>query len=168
MNNNITRNLLRFVLLVLLQVTLFNHINFSGFINPYPYLLYVALFPISGNRSLLLFSSFLLGLSVDMFANSGGVHAAACLIIAFLRPVVLRFSFGVSYEYNTVKLSKVTLAERFVYLSILTLIHHFVLFSLEIFNVSDILLILKNALSSSIFTIILSLIFVTLFSVKRS
>ncbi|HBT08745.1 MAG TPA: rod shape-determining protein MreD, partial [Leeuwenhoekiella sp.] len=83
MNNSITHNILRFVFLVLIQIAIFNNINFLGYINPYPYVLFIVLFPIGDNRALLLFTSFLLGLTVDMFCNSGGMHAASCVTIAY-------------------------------------------------------------------------------------
>jgi len=167
MNNDFTKNSLRFILLILAQVLIFNHINFLGFINPYPYVLFILLFPIGDNRALLIALSFILGITLDMFSNSGGMHAAASLVMAYSRPWVLRSVFGVAYEYNTIRIANTSFTERFIYITILVLIHHFVLFLLETFNVSDILYILKKTLFSGIFTLILSLIFITLFSVKR-
>ncbi|HEA30939.1 MAG TPA: rod shape-determining protein MreD [Leeuwenhoekiella sp.] len=167
MNNNFIRNSLRFILLILAQVLIFNHINFLGFVNPYPYVLFILLFPIGDNRAMLIICSFLLGITLDMFSNSGGMHAAASLVMAYSRPWVLRSVFGVAYEYNTIRISNISFTERFIYITILVLVHHFVLFLLETFNVSDILYILKKTLFSGIFTLILCLIFITLFSVKR-
>tara|TARA_R110002020_G_scaffold205086_10_gene409604 strand:+ start:1058 stop:1564 length:507 start_codon:yes stop_codon:yes gene_type:complete len=167
MSNSIANNILRFVVLVLAQVALFNHINFLGYINPYPYVIFILLFPISDKKASFLFFSFLIGLTIDMFSNSGGMHAAASLVLAYSRPWILRSVFGVAYEYNTVKITQTSFTERFTFITILVLIHHFVLFLLETFNVSDILYILKKTLLSGIFTLILSLILITLFSAKR-
>jgi hypothetical protein len=99
-----------------------------------------------------------------MFLDSGGIHAAAAVTIAFIRPVALKFSFGAVYEHQTVKFNTIDFGQRFTYISILTIIHHLILFSLEIFNFSKTLLILKNALFSSIFTIILCLLITIIFS----
>ncbi len=167
MTSNIFRNALRFVVLLLAQVAIFNNINFLGFINPYPYVLFILLFPIGKNRASLLFFSFLLGLTLDMFSNSGGMHAMACTVAAYIRPWVLRSVFGVAYEYNTISISKISFTERFLYASILIFAHHLILFSMETFNFSEILYILKQTLFSGIFTLILCLIFIGLFSVKR-
>ena len=90
-----------------------------------------------------------------MFLDSGGVHAAASVTIAYIRPLFLKFSFGASYDHQTVKFSNTEFGQRFTYITILVLIHHLILFSLEIFNVSQILLILKKTLFSSIFTVLL-------------
>jgi len=108
--------------------------------------------------------SFLLGLLIDIFLDSGGIHAAACVTIAFIRPVALKYSFGALYEHQTVKFSNVDFVQRITYISILTIIHHLVLFLLEIFNFSRILLVLKHTLFTSIFTIILCLLITIIFS----
>lgn len=108
--------------------------------------------------------SFLLGLLIDMFLDSGGIHAAASVTIAFLRPGALKFSFGAVYDHQAVKFNNVDFGQRVTYISILTVIHHFILFSLEIFNFSKILLVLKNTLFSSIFTILLCLLISIIFS----
>lgn len=134
----------KFILLVLVQVLLLNNINFLGYLNPYIYIIFILSAPISINRSLFLFLSFLLGLTIDTFGDSGGVHAAACLTIAYLRPVILRTAFGLSYEFQTVKLGKVSFGERLMYVTLMVFIHHIVLFSLEFFNFSHILLISKK------------------------
>lgn len=110
--------------------------------------------------------SFLLGLTIDLFLDSGGIHAAACVTIAYLRPMVLKFTFGTVYEYQTIKFDTVDFASKLLYITILTFIHHFILFSLEIFNISKIILLLQKTLFSSIFTIILSVLVTIIFSKK--
>ncbi|MGJ8592194.1 MAG: rod shape-determining protein MreD [Aquaticitalea sp.] len=160
-------NILRFLLLVLLQGLVLNHINFLGYINPYPYILFIALFPINNNRTLFIFLAFLLGLCVDFFTDTGGIHAAACVTIAYIRPPILKFAFGTIYDNQTIKFNQIEIGTRMVYFSIIVTIHHLILFSLEVFNTSDILLILKKTLFSSIFTIIVCTLLSILFSPKR-
>ncbi|OAB79798.1 rod shape-determining protein MreD [Cochleicola gelatinilyticus] len=166
-NSDIITNLFRFVALVLLQALLLNHINFLGYINPYLYIIFILVFPFDGNKSLLIFLSFLLGLSIDIFSDSGGVHAAASVFIAYIRPLALKFSFGVSYEYNMIKLNKAPVTERIVYITIMVLLHHFILFIFEIFSLQHILLILKSTLFSGVFSTILILCTLLLFSRKN-
>lgn len=165
-NKEIFINILRFIILILIQVFILNNINFLGFINPYLYLLFILIFPFKGNKTLLIFLSFLLGLSIDIFGDSGGIHAAASVFIAFIRPLFLKFSFGVSYEYDTIKLSKSDFVKRLIYITLMVVTHHFILFSLEIFNTDHILLILKSTLFSSIFSIVLLITTMSLFSRK--
>lgn len=167
-NNQIFINTVRFFILMLLQVIVLNHINLLGYVNPYAYIIFILLFPFDGNKTLLILLSFLLGLCIDMFSDSGGVHAAACVLIGFLRPILLKFSFGVSYQYNAVKLNKVTFKERLLYIILMVFIHHFMLFSLEVFSLSHISLILKSTLFSGIFSTLLILCILLLFKRKEN
>ena len=164
MTNQVGIHIMRFVLLVLLQVLILNHVNFLGYINPYPYILFILLFPISPNRPLFIFLAFILGLTIDFFSDSGGIHAAACVTIAYMRPLFLKFSFGTSYEHQTLRISTSEIGQRIGYFATIILLHHIVLFALEVFNMSSILLIMKKALFSSIFTLIMCLILTVLFS----
>lgn len=167
MNNIIFRNIIRFLVLVFLQVVVLNHINFLGYINPYVYILFIILYPIKNNSILFIFLSFLLGLTVDIFLDSGGVHAAASVAIAYLRPVILKFTFGMAYEHQSVKFTTSELGQRLTYFSLIAFIHHLILFSLEVFNTSKIILILEKTLFSSIFTILLCILITILFSKKN-
>lgn len=164
MNSVFGLHSIRFIALLLVQVVICSHINFLGYINPYIYIIFIFLFPIRENRLILLLTSFLLGMLVDMFLDSGGVHAAASVFLAYTRPILLKTSFGMLYEHQSIKFSNTEIGSLITYITFGTLIHHLVLFSLEIFNISGILLILKKTLFSSIFTIILCLLIIILFS----
>lgn len=166
MSNTVFLHISRFISLVFIQVILFNNINFLGYINPYIYIMFIALFPVKNNRFIIIFLSFFLGLSIDLFTDTGGIHAAACVFIAYIRPVILKFSFGMIYEHQTIKFNAVEFGEKLTYLTILTFLHHFMLFFLEMFSVSQIILVLQKTLFSSIFTILLILIITIIFSKK--
>lgn len=167
MNNSTTKNSIRFVVLVLVQALVLNNINFMGYISPYIYILFIILYPIKNNRSLFIFLSFLLGLTIDMFSDSGGIHAAASVTIAFLRPAALKFAFGAMYDHQTVKFATAEFISNLTYISILTIIHHAILFSLEVFNTSEVILILQKTLFSSVFTIILCILIIIIFSKRK-
>ncbi|MBP1838196.1 rod shape-determining protein MreD [Formosa algae] len=167
MNSNVISQILKFITLILVQVVILNHINFLGYINPYLYILFVVLYPVKNDRMIFMLLSFLLGILVDVFSDSGGIHAAACVTIAYLRPLVLKWSFGTVYEHQTIKFNNVDFGSKLMYFSLLTVIHHLVLFLLEVFNFSETLLTLQKTLFSSIFTILLCVIVTIIFS-KRS
>jgi rod shape-determining protein MreD len=160
MNSALLGNIARFILLLVAQILIFNRIDLFGFINPFPYILFIILYPVNGNKSGLLAASFLLGLLMDMFWNSGGVHAAACLVLAYYRPAIFKFSFGLSYEYQTVRLNDALTPERFSFLLIAIVLHHFVLFVLEVFKVSFLWDIFVRTVLSTIFTIITCIIII--------
>jgi hypothetical protein len=167
MNSALLGNIARFILLLSAQVLVFNRVDLFGFVNPYPYILFIILFPVNGNKTALLASSFFLGLIMDMFWNSGGVHAASCLILAYYRPAIFKFSFGLSYEYQTVKLNDSLTPERFSFILIAVVLHHFVLFLLEIFKVSFLWEILGRTLLTTIFTIITCIIIIYIIKPSR-
>jgi hypothetical protein len=160
MNSALLGNIVRFVLLLAAQVLVFNRIDLFGFINPFPYVLFIILFPVNGNKSALLAVSFFLGIIMDMFWNYGGVHAAACLLLAYFRPAIFKFSFGLSYEYQTVRLNDSLSPERFSFILIAVVLHHFVLFILEVFKISFLWEILVRTMLSAIFTIVTCIIII--------
>ncbi len=166
LNNLIFINTTRFFLLILVQVLILNQINLFGYINPYLYILFIIIYPFTANKSLLIFLSFLLGLFIDFFSDSGGIHAAASVFIAFIRPVILKYSFGISYEYNTIKISSEDYLKQTIYVGSMVFLHHFIMFALEIFNINHFLLFLNSILFSSIFSIVIILCTITLFSKK--
>ncbi|AXG73342.1 rod shape-determining protein MreD [Flavobacterium arcticum] len=160
MNNSIITNSIRFIILLALQVLIFNRIELFGFINAFPYILFILLYPVDGNKALLLILAFLMGLSIDTFLNSGGAHAAASLVLAYMRPTIFKFSFGVSYQYQTVKINDRLSSERFSFILISVVIHHLILYLLEIFRFSLMLDILLRSVFSAIFTLILCIIII--------
>lgn len=167
MNKFLISNIARFVILALLQVLILSNINFLGYINPYLYVFFILLLPLNLTQYKTIFFGFLMGLTIDIFEDSGGIHAAACVLIAYLRPSFLRFSFGISYEHQTVKFHQTPIAQRFTYISLMVFIHHLMLFSLEIFDLSFTVLILKKTLFSGIFTILLILIVTGIFQQNK-
>lgn len=159
MGNSSFQHIARFIILVILQVLIFNHINFMGFVNPFPYIWFILLLPIESAQWKILIYSFLIGLTIDIFEDTGGIHAASSLVVGLLRGNVLRFCFGVSYDFKNLKFSKTPFLQRLSYIFILTLTHHLVLFFMEYFSVDHILYILKDTLYHSIFTIIILSLF---------
>lgn len=160
MNSAVLVNVARFIFLLAAQILIFNNMNFLGYINPYPYVLFIILYPVNSNKTGLLFASFFLGIIMDMFCNSGGVHAAACVLLAYYRPYIFKFSFGLSYEYQTVKLNDVLTPERFSFILIAVVIHHFTLFLLEVFRLNFLWEILLKTILSTLFTILLCIIII--------
>jgi rod shape-determining protein MreD len=162
MNSTLLVNVFRFLLLLTVQIVIFNNMNFLGYIMPLPYILFIILYPVNGNKSALLLASFLLGLTMDLFSNSGGIHATACLVLAYVRPTIFKFSFGVSYEYQTIKINDVLTPERFSFILISVVIHHVTLFILEAFQISFFWDILLRTVLSTVFTIISCIILIYL------
>lgn len=167
MNNLIFVNTARFIGLVLIQVLVFNHINLFGYINPLIYITWVFLFPVRKNITPFLLLSFLLGLSIDFFSDSGGINAAATTVIAFIRLPLLKTIIKKDFDYVLFSLRSTSFSKAFSYITISTFIHHFIVFSLAYFNFEDYVPILSNTLVTSIFTIVTILLGLLLFTKKK-
>ena len=151
------KNIGRFVFLVLFQVLILNNIQFSGYINPYFYIYFILLLPFETPRWLLLLSAFLLGITVDAFLHTYGLNAAACVLMAFIRPFVINaISTGTEFIIGHSPSLRNQGIKWFAYYSItLVLVHHFALFYLEIFRFSEFFQTLLRVLLSSAFTLLL-------------
>lgn len=155
MINSVLRFSLIVILLILLQLLLFNNIQFSGYINPYVYIMIVLLLPSTLPAWLLLIISFLTGLVIDLFMGSPGMHASATLLAGFSRPYILKLiSPRDGYEPGS-ELSMQTYGLRWflIYTVIIVIIHHTALFYLEVFRFSGFFRTALRVLLSSVFTI---------------
>jgi len=168
MNNQLALNIIRFVFLILVQVLICNNILLFGSFNPYPYIIFILLYTMKTERWQFMLASFAFGLTMDMFQNSGGTHATACLIIAFIRPLVLENCFGLNYIHKNLKLSNVEFKGLVLYVTIMSFIHHLTLFSLEVFEFKHIQYIILQTLFSGIFSCLVILISLSLFLRKNT
>ncbi len=161
-------NIIRFLVLIPLQVFVLDNINLGGYVNPYLYILFILLLPFETPGWLLLFSSFAMGISIDIFSGTHGIHAAASLIIAYLRPFISR-SITSSREFESgmqPSIRDMGLRWFLTYSGLLILIHHFALFLIEAFKWPGFLELFQRTLYSSLFTLALVLISEYLFSGK--
>lgn len=168
MNNLTFENILRFIGLVLLQVLVFNQIHLFDFIIPMVYIAWIFLFPVRKNKSLFLVLSFLLGLTVDFFSNSGGINAAATLFIAFIRLPILQAVLRKSdFDYLLFNLRSIPFNKSLLFISILTFIHHLIVFSLDYFSFNEFSTIIYNTILTSVFTIFIIILGITLFTKRK-
>lgn len=168
MNRENINSALLFIGLILLQVIILNNINFLGYINPFFYILFIFLYPVRKDDASILIVSFFLGLIIDMFTDSGGINAAATLFAAFIRIPVLQSVIGKKdIDSSTMNIFKLPFPKLFLYVVIITVAHHFLVFGLEYFKWSKFGTILINTVLTSIFTIILILISFTFVMRKR-
>lgn len=127
------RYVLLFVVVVALQVLLFNNINLFGLINIYIYTIFIMSLPVGMSKDLQMILAFLLGLCVDIFTNTLGMHIFASVFVAFFRNGIIErisskqeFDAGASPSVKT--LGKSTF---FKYAFLMVFLHNLVLFPLE-------------------------------------
>lgn len=144
------------VFIFFLQVLVLNHINFSGYINPFLYVVFIFLFPLSKNQFPFLILAFLYGLGIDFFSDTGGIHAFSLVFAGYLRLLFIRIYFKkTDLDYLLFRLQKEPFGQVFNYVVTLTFIHHLVLLTLENFSFQNLGSVLLNVIYSSIFTLIL-------------
>jgi len=159
MSRAIIVNLIRFVVLVFIQVFLLKNITLYNLSTPYLYILFILLLPFELPNILLFVLAFILGLTVDAFYNTPGLHAAACVLLAFVRVLFISITVQKDGFDNEPEPTLSVMGFRwfFTYALILTLFHHFFLFNLEVFRLSEIQYTLSRVVLSSIFTVFLML-----------
>lgn len=163
-------NIVRFVLLVLAQVYIFNKIQISGFINPQVYILFILMLPFQVQRFWLVALAFFLGLSVDFFQHTPGMHAAASVFLAYCRPGIIRL-VGKKEDLDPYQGPNVRDAGSlwfFSYTIILVFLHHFFLFYLEVFRFSEFFFTLLKVLSNTALTTIIIMLIQYLFFSRRA
>lgn len=157
MNNVLLFNILRFVALLLLQVGVLNQIQFGGYINPYLYILFVIMLPFGTPGWLTLVLAFIMGISIDLFCNTPGIHASATVFAAFIRPWLLAGLLprdGVEPDV-TPNIRVFGFAWFFNYSAIMVLIHHIFLFLIDVFKFNALHIVLWRTMLSVIFTMFL-------------
>ena len=161
----VINNVLRFVIFTLLQVGIIQYINFGNWFIPLLYVVSILMLPFETPRMSVMIIWFVQGLIIDSFYDQQGLHAAATVFLGFLRPVVLKLLAPREGYDNLVKptVHYMGPAWFFTYAGFLILSHHLVYFYLEMFRFSDFFSTLGRAISSSVATLVLVLIFQFLF-----
>ena len=154
MNNFILKHIIRFVFLVIIQVLVLNNTLFMGYVNPYIYILFLLLLPFDTPRWLNLVLAFCLGISVDAFQNTMGLHTFSCVLIAYFRQPILHFLLpqlkNKKQSNLEFSLQEFGLQRALIYTGTLVFIHHFSLFILEAFQLELIRILIRTLLSSII------------------
>src|ERR1700712_3505865 len=160
MSRTIIANILRFVILVFIQVFLLKNITLYDLSTPYLYILFILLLPFETPNLLLFPLAFILGLTIDAFYDTPGLHAMACVLLAFVRVLFISITVqkdGFDNEPEPT-LSLMGFRWFFTYTLTLTLFHHFFLFTIETFDFAELQYTMGRFILSSIFTVFLILI----------
>lgn len=153
----ILQNIARFVLLILVQVLILNNIQFLGYINPYIYILFILSLPARMPRWATLLLAFALGIAIDAFSNTLGLHAFAAVLMAYERYSVINLFTSLDEGNNpTPSFYTFGVSNYVKYVVTLVVIHHFTLFFLEAFSLHNAgLTLLKSVINSAITLLII-------------
>lgn len=154
----VIQNILLFIVLVLAQVLVLNNIQFLGFINPYIYILFILSLPVRVPRWITLLLAFGLGMIIDTFSNTLGMHTAATVLVAYARSFVINLFTSIDEGNNpTPSFHSFGVGAYVKYVLVLVFLHHAALFFLEAFSFSHFWLVLFKTLLSSAITILIIL-----------
>lgn len=170
MNYSFLIQILRYIFFVLLQVLVLNHIQLHNILNPYAYILFILILPFNASKISVLLYAFLIGITIDIFSGTEGIHASAATVVGYLRRYVLQFLASpeeyAENKYPSIK--KFGFNWFFSYIGILTIIHHLSLFFLEIFRFNEIGFVLFKSLVSALFSIVVMTLLMFLFYEKKN
>ncbi|MBI1183698.1 rod shape-determining protein MreD [bacterium] len=160
---------LRAILLVVVQVILFDRLTLFDISRPFPYVLALILLPIRMPKWQGLIIAFVLGYVVDIFNYSYGIHAAACVTMFFIRDFYLHTILGVTEESNGLEphLGTIGPSTFLLYLTGMVFVHHLIVVSLDIMSWQRIIMILIATFVNTLFTTILLIIIEIIFYYQR-
>jgi len=164
----IVKNIVRFVVLILLQVLVFNRIEISTFLNPLIVIYFLIAMPFNTHKSLLLLGSFLIGIIIDMFMNTMGILSFTFVLIAYFRPLILQI-IQPRDGYSLGDLPGATDLGWFWFLKYsgtIIILFNLVYFVIIGFSQDNLLIMLWKTIISSVFTLFFVII-IQLFSYKK-
>jgi hypothetical protein len=169
--STLLKNIIRFVLLILLQVFVLDKIHLHQMVTPYLYYIFILWLPFNMNRNWQMLIAFLLGFTLDSFRHNPGFHTAACVLIAYIRPFLINLLIpqeGADGNYD--EPSPKSLGgnlQYFIYAAVLTIIHHSWLFLLEAWQFGNFWYFLVKTLLSSGISLLLIIVTELLFTRKQ-
>jgi len=169
--SSLVKNIIRFILFIVVQVFVLNQIPpLHHLINPYVYFLFILWLPFKMGRKTLMLIALATGITLDYFTKTPGLHAAPCVLIAYFRPFLINLLItqeGVEANYEEPSIKSMGFASYFMYVAVLTLLHHTFLFLLEALQFGGLWYFLGKTLLSVAISLFLILITELLFVRKQ-
>lgn len=163
-------NIIRFLVLVLIQVAVLKNMGYYNLAVAFPYILIILLLPIGISNLSLFTLAFLTGLTIDAFYDSIGIHAASCVALAYFRIFFHKITIELDEQasFNTPSWGIMGFKWYVTYISLSILIHHIVLFFVEAFSFNNFIQTLLSIALSSAFTLVLIFVISLLTYHKKS
>ena len=169
--SDLLKNTIRFVLFILIQVLVLHKIpTLHRFITPYLYFLYILWLPFRMPRVVIMLVAFLFGLTLDYFLMTPGLHAAPCVLIAYIRPFIVNILIsqeGAEQNYASPSAISMGATPYATYVVVLTLLHHGYLVFLEWMHFGTFLYFLGKVLGTTGISLLLILVTELLFIRKE-
>lgn len=154
----IIREIGRLLLIFALQVLLFDHLHIGSWGLVMMYILFLINLPARIPRWAEMIIGFMVGMMMDVWHASLGIHIAACVALTFVRPLLLNNTVqDVERIKDNLSSQNIGRAEYIKCAVILTVLHHFIVFSLETWNIQFWWMVLLQTLISSVMTLVIIL-----------
>ena len=168
MNQYYPKVFLLSLFLIFLQVLIFDRINLFGFMNPSIYIIVLIIHRYDLDQFNYIVVGFLLGFIMDVLSQSAGSHSLSCVTISFLRPLINKFSLGPNYEdFSSPFSDGILISNKVLYYFLITVVHQIILNAYSYFNWTHTFVILKLTIANSIFTFIVIVSVLNLFTTKE-
>jgi len=169
--SSLVKNILRFILFILVQVYVLDKIHLHQMVTPYVYYLFILWLPFKMGRGQQMILAFILGFTLDSFRHHPGFHTAACVLMAYVRPFLINLLIPqegseTNYAEPSVK-SMGGMLPYFIYVGLLTVIHHGWLFFLEAWQFGNIWYFFAKTVLSTAISLLLIVITELLFIRKQ-
>ncbi|HAQ70377.1 rod shape-determining protein MreD [Salibacteraceae bacterium] len=166
MTRDLISYFIRFSLLIIVQIFLLNNVQFSGLLNPYLYVYFLIVLPVDFSPNIGLFVAFAMGIIIDMFSQTMGMHTISAVFLAYARPYILRYMAPRDgYEFSrNVSIKQMGWLWFLTFSGLMVFLHHFVLFFIESFRMSGLGYTMLKAVGSSLLTLTLIIIVQLLFT----
>ena len=162
MNINL-KNILLLVLFFVLQIIWFNHMQLFGKYTPVIYIFPLLMMPIQKDETFYLMLAFVLGISIDLLTNTGGVFAATAVLVTYLRKIFFIIFKNQSQDLDNIKVTNLSLGQKIIYYFFFIFISQIFMYFLESFNLQLVLskfsYILVNSLITLLFFLFIDLLF---------
>lgn len=166
--STLVKNIIRFALFILVQVFVLDEIHLHQMITPYIYFLFIIWLPFRMGRTQQMLIAFIVGFTLDSFRHNPGFHAAACVLVAYIRPFLINILIpqeGAENNYEEPSFKSMGgILPYMIFISVLTFIHHGWLFLLEAWQFGNIWYFLVKTLLSTALSLLLIIITELLFN----
>lgn len=169
MNNLLYKYIGLSPIFILIQIFILNEVLFGNIANPFLYVTLIITLPKNTPNWFILLFSFFLGFAIDLFSSSIGYHSTACVIIAFIKPLITQLIIpnNIIADQEEIQMHRLGIKSFIIYACLLIFIHHSVLFLIEYCSISILITLLFKIIISTIVTLVLICITQLLFYRKK-
>lgn len=169
--SSLVKNIIRFIFFILFQVYVLDKVHLHQMITPYVYFIFILWLPFKMSRASLMIMAFVLGFTLDSFRHHPGFHAAACVLIAYVRPFLVNLLIpqeGAETNYEEPSFQSMGgIVPYMIYAGVLCLLHNAWLFLLEAWQFGDAWYFFVKTLASTAVCLLMVLVTELLFTRKQ-